>query len=485
MDNALKDAGVWTATNAMNVPFTGNGVLIGVVDTGFDLSHPMFRDGHGNLRVEGMLDQTVGGGGAYRGVEYDTNQLTTGWSSGVGQGHDSNGHGTHVASIAGGSTYGGLQGVAPDAHFLLVKSDFVNIDLATRWIFDRAGTRPCVVNLSLGHHFGSHDGSEASERVYEGLSGPGKIIVAAAGNEQRSNIHIGDRFGTGEQQTARFDLIRQRNGSAYVYLTLWYNNQDRFDVELITPMGARMSAPPLGRSDLYQGPHLDIEIGKKRYSPTGLKQVQIKVEFTGGTVSDQWLENWGLMLTCKRAVVGRIDGWFHNSGFARFRQSALVEHARTIGMPATSRGVLSVASHITRDRWDSDAGQQRDFNAVIGRNSPFSSRGPTRDGREKPELSAPGQYITAALGEGSGLAGAFERADSANRLVSIEGTSMATPVVAGAIALMLEKTPNLTADQIRAALPNATDRDAHTGASNWTPAYGYGKLNVQKVLNAV
>ena len=122
---------------------------------------------------------------------------------------------------------------------------------------------------------------------------------------------------------------------------------------------------------------------------------------------------------------------------------------------------------------------------VPGRSSPFSSRGPTRDGRWKPDLSAPGQYVTAALAERSELAGWAERARGSDRLLTIEGTSMAAPVVAGALALMLQRDPGLTTERARTILADSARDDGHTGLAPWTTGYGYGKLDVGVALAPV
>jgi subtilisin family serine protease len=190
-------------------------------------------------------------------------------------------------------------------------------------------------------------------------------------------------------------------------------------------------------------------------------------------------------MTCKQAVVGRLDGWFHNSGFAEFRPHPLLETHRTIGLAATGEGCLAVASHVTRSDWDSDAGPQTDPQVVKGRTSSFSSLGPTRDGREKPDFSAPGQYVTAALANDSESAGDEARAHSLNRLLTIEGTSMATPVVTGIVALLLQKKPALTLAQAREALKATARRDLHTGPASWDPAYGFGKVDVAAALNRI
>ena len=104
LDNANTQIGLHVpATGQRAISETGTGVVIGVVDSGFDLTHPMFRDGSGNLRVDALLDQ-------YTGKEFSTAELESGWNGVLnpsGPGGDENGHGTHVATIAGGTLHKG------------------------------------------------------------------------------------------------------------------------------------------------------------------------------------------------------------------------------------------------------------------------------------------------------------------------------------------------------------------------------------------
>jgi subtilisin family serine protease len=181
-------------------------------------------------------------------------------------------------------------------------------------------------------------------------------------------------------------------------------------------------------------------------------------------------------------VVGRLDGWVSNAGLAEFRAHGLVEQSRTIGLTATGDGCLAVASHVSKQAWHSDAGAAQDFHVLVGRSSPFSSQGPTRDGRLKPEISAPGQYVTAALADHSEWAGIDDRARVRERLLTLEGTSMAAPVVTGVVALLLQKKRNLTVQRVRDILQATARHDAHTGLAPWNPAYGYGKLDVVAAL---
>jgi subtilisin family serine protease len=459
------------------VPEDGAGVLIGVIDSGFDLSHPAFRDGDGRLRVVRLLDQTNNDS------EHDTAQLEQAWAAGTGPGADSNGHGTHVAGIAGGTSHLGHEGVAPGARFLLVKTDMLNTDDAMAWVFANAGTTPCVVNMSLGHHFGAHDGSDAEERLHNGLTGPGKIIVVSAGNERERNLHIGGLFYPGQVEEVAFDILRRPDGSPpFATVTLWHTEADDFDLALMTPFGQSLPLPAVGSADFYQSSLLEIEIGRRQYVWTNSVQIQATIVFKTNLAPQNALQNWRLRLTCNTASLGRLDGWFNNSGFATFRGHWLAEASRTVGLPATGDGCLSVASHVSQNAWQSDLGAQTDIQAVIARTSPFSSLGPTRDGRWKPDVSAPGQYVTAALADQSGLAGWDERATVNSRLVAIEGTSMAAPVVTGTVALMLQRNPTLQVGQIRDVFRATVRRDAHTGPAQWSPAYGYGKVDVPAAL---
>ncbi len=469
-------------SGARTVAETGKGVCIGIVDSGFDLAHPMFRDADGNLRVEGLLDQT-----GTTPQEFTSAQLETGWSNHSNPGKDENGHGTHVASIAGGTKLNGFEGIAPEARYLLVKTNFIDTADAVQWIFSRAGNKACVVNMSLGSHFGSHDGTSAEELLIDQLSGAGKIVAISAGNEREDNLHIGGRFLPNESQTVTFAVPRPRQAGRRPQgiLTLWYDPGDAFTLALITPGGQELAVPAIGNVDSFSSSSVDIEIGRQTYAPSNLIQVQIILSFRSPSPAPSLLNGWAVRLTCTSAVIGRLDGWFANNGFGQFDPHPLVEQARTVGMAATARSCIAVASHVSKNAWSSDAGPQQDLSVLVGRSSPFSSQGPTRDGRQKPDISAPGQFLTAALAAGSELANFGERAWTAKKLLTIEGTSMAAPVVTGVIALLLQKKKSLKPDQVRDILASSATIDAHVGTVGWNPTFGNGKVNVEQAIAAV
>lgn len=481
LDRAIAEIGL-THDNLMNLDFDGTGVFIGVVDSGFDLSHPMFREASGALRVEALLDQSDN----HR--VYSKAQLEHRWRRGRGPGSDTDGHGTHVASIAAGSQFGPLRGVAPGARLLLVKTDkeMLHTSDAVKWIFDQAGNHPCVVNMSLGTHFGPHDGTTLDECVLEELIGPGKTIVVSAGNERESGIHIGADFIPGSVFDVPLELYRQANGAAIATITTWHHQLDKFDVTLVTPYG-EMRSPPLNKFTWYEEPGLTrISYGRKKSSENHLTQGQIEIFMTPSSLDMMSLPNWRLRVLCSKASVGRFDAWFNSKDYGRFYDSPLVDATRSVCQPGTGKACITVASHVSALDWTGDFGTQMDGSQVIGRSSSSSGVGPTRDGRWKPEISAPGRHITAALAQNSEIARTYPQfADTAGRTMTLEGTSMATPVVAGAIALLLQKDPTLDLNQIIQLFERQAYLDEFTGSGRWSPLYGFGKLRIDSLIAAV
>ena len=381
----------------------------------------------------------------------------------------------------------GGEGVAPEARFVLVKTNFFDTDEAVVWCFSKSGSRPCVVNLSLGHHWGGHDGTSMEAQLYEMVNGRGKIVVASAGNEREWDIHIGHRFVANEVKTTGFRILRQPPPDPpFAAMTLWYDQGDSFDFSLITPGGHSLPVPSVSASGIsFSNSQVEIELAHQPHAgSTPANRVQIQISFKSPLVSSNLLNGWSLRMECKSASVGRLDGWFNNSGFAVFSGSPLIETTRTIGLPATSNGVIAVASHVSSNSWESDLGPQSDPIVLPGRTSPFSSQGPTRDGRRKPEISAPGQYLTAGLAAFSESAADDERAQNAKRILSIEGTSMSAPMATGCIALMLQKKPSLTMSQIVGAFSDSATTDLHTGPV-WNPAYGHGKIDISRAMTEI
>jgi subtilisin family serine protease len=276
-----------------------------------------------------------------------------------------------------------------------------------------------------------------------------------------------------------------QNARPQAVMTLWYDVRDDFDIALISPGGIEMPVPSVGMSDSRETDGAVIEIARNVSDHSSSVQTQIVLNFNDVVAFDGSLSKWMLRITCRRAVVGRLDGWMAGERLAAFRNGPMLEVTRTIGMPATANNIIAVASHVSKNSWISGRGTEITPRAVAGRSSRFSSQGPTRDGREKPEISAPGEMITAALAAGSEFAGWPERDNAAMQTLTIEGTSMATPLVTGAVAVLFEHSPTLTPADAVAVLRDGATRDIFAGDLRWTPEYGFGKLSLRGAMDVI
>ena len=450
----------------------GEGVIVGVVDSGIDFRHLDFRtdqDGDGfeeSTRIIALWDQTWGLFGAV----YDRDDIETALAESGGRTVkqvDRDGHGTHVAGIAAGdgsSSSAGFRGVAPGAGIIAVKTTFFTADIleAVGFIFQEADLRgmPAVVNLSLGGHAGPHDGTSALERGLEELvRKPGRAIVVAAGNEGGLPIHIAGTLVGGAKS---FEL---EAGGRDASMELWYPGNSMFSVSMRSPGGASVVAPAGGTSGYVptsDGTAYIDNASLGRNPNNGDREVVVRItETTSGA-------RWRITVRDEGGG-GRFDGWITTLTGTIVGGDA----ESTIDEPGNSRGVVTVGSFDSKASWPSSVGEQDDArNVEPGALSGFSSRGPTRDGRIKPDLTAPGAWICSSL-SGWAQPPTEERHPDAVHAVR-KGTSMAAPHVTGAIALLLELDPALAASEIRETLIETARRD---GGVLVGPLWGYGKLD--------
>ncbi len=450
----------------------GEGVIVGIVDSGIDYRHLDFRtdqDGDGfeeSTRVLALWDQTWG----LFGASYDRADIEAALAEpgdGTVKQVDRDGHGTHVAGIAAGdgsSSSAGFEGVAPSAWIIAVKTTFFTADIleAVGFIFQEAERRamPAVVNLSLGGHAGPHDGTSALERGLEELvRKPGRAIVVAAGNEGNLPIHIS---GTLDRGAKTFEL---QAGAREASMELWYPGDSTFSVSMSSPSGALVVAPAGGTSGYVPTPDGTAYIDNAslgRNPNNGDREVVVRITETAAGA------RWRITVRDEGGG-GRFDGWVTTLAGTIVGGDAV----STIDEPGNSRGVVTVGSFDSKASWPSTAGDQDDAgNVAPGALSAFSSRGPTRDGRIKPDLTAPGAWICSSLSAWV-QAPADERHPDGVHVVR-RGTSMAAPHVTGTVALLLELEPALSADEIRDTLIESARRDADVSVG---PQWGYGKLD--------
>jgi endonuclease G len=461
----------------------GDKALIAFIDDGIDVLHEAFTDGNGQSRIVAIWDQTDTDVGVPHppGFDYgryhspqDIQQYVATSTVPATLGRNKDGHGTHVASIAAGRSLGSTfyGGLAPEAHIVLVitKDDgdvgYSKAHLDALTFIDTIATdqkKPVVVNVSKGMNAGSHDGTSELEIGFDEFarsgSKPGRVVVKSAGNERGTKGHaiVGvtprlKRLLAWERRPQTFNAER---------IELWWSSADRLTFKLGSP-GGDWSAPvslasPVVSGTLQGGGPIHMQL-VGRHPANGDSHLLIKIGKDRAPIQHG---TWTLQIAVDDAKSGRpLHAWIARLGGEPSVFTDNTSDDVTLTEPGTATSVITVGAI-----WAVDPPDQ----PTLGEGS---SCGPTRDGRNKPEVVAPGIGIRAARG-GTATDSRVEG-----------GTSMAAPHVAGAIALVLSRTaPSgrpLSANQIRTALMQKTqDFNGH-----FDNGQGYGIIDVAAFLAA-
>jgi len=453
------------------------------------------------------------------------------------------GHGTHVAGIAAGSnsTY---TGVAPQSNLVVVKLDESGASggtsgpLATRilegvqYIFKKAQSlkKPAVVNLSIGTSLGAHDGTSLLEKGLDNLlmedtttEKQGRAIVNAVGNE---NAYY-NRLATGNNNIGGIHAaISQSGGSSWAYeihstnATAGLVGGTYVDIWLNAD-----SSCSIGVNALYKDAHslavrmIPVRAGySNKNSPTKIGNVSMYVDFSEnvsalngmqhavaliGTTSplDPQIENYSYDLVFTGNCTGNAwiyydsvaynyfynghAGQIFNDGGVTYRYVA-GDSNNTATIPSTATKVIAVGSFMARNTYVDINDQVRSLSYGSATNiSTFSSLGPTSEPissnrRYKPDIGAPGEPIISTLTTQNTVSASL-KGDATHW--KMQGSSMASPHVAGVVALMLNRNGCLHPSDIKTTLLETADRDSYTGdRPNY--AWGYGKVNAQSAVNS-
>ena len=493
-DLTISDDNVKAQTNVSDVhngigldsPYLGDGVIVGIIDIGFDYDHPNFKDENGDLRISRVWERenpngnppTINGETAY-GSEF------VGESEILDEVADmaNESHGTHVAGIAAGNN-----GVAPNSEIVLVSGfqgayvDAINYLIS----YAEQVNKPVVINMSFGgYEYASRDGNSNNELVIENQgwsSKEGVVLVAAAGNDRDIPKHLKLDFSESSYKSilpCDFTKDFETDISYQSDLFLgFYGDTDESEPNFNVAFSIYDFKDDEWDSDAYS-----IEVTNEYISDSltiiddDNDEFKFKYDL-GFSVNRNILLIYDIEVNnsdAKDLIIPTVYGEnetihvyelsLENYGFETLPGYTFVEpdYAYIVGSPALSSNIIAVGSY------DISAGNPGDL-------SYFSSVGPSIDNRIKPDITAPGHQVYSSV--------SFYDENYDQDYDNMSGTSMASPVVAGIIALWLEKDPTLSTIDVLSLIAQNSINDQYTEQGLNTPNYlwGYGKIDAYQSL---
>lgn len=478
---SLEAAGILQVQQQPYLDLKGQGVLIGIVDTGIDYTLPIFRYEDGSTKIKYIYDQTLDTNrppGFIIGTEYNEETINEALRSenpfSIVPEQDTSGHGTFLASLAAGREIDNFIGAAPEAELIIVKLkktrpfylewysvppdqndafESSSVMLGVEYVIDKARElgRPVIVCLGLGSNFGSHDGFTLFEEYLNGVSNlHGVCLCVAAGNESQARHHMQGIISS-QNESQNIDL-RVGNNAGDIFISIWNGVGDRMSVSIRSPTGelvGRVSARPGSITDTQ----LILEKSRVRV------EYHFPVEGSSGQLTIIRIFNvtpgiWTITVYGDIILDGTFNAWLPMTGFIAPNVEFLAATPyTTITVPGTAIGALCIGAYNSEN------------NSLYAR----TSWGPTRVGVMAPDFVAPGVDIGGYYPTGYGL---------------MSGTSAATAITAGACALLMQwgvvegKDPSLSTYQIRAYLIRGCERSDAIIYPN--TQWGYGTLNLLK-----
>ena len=494
------------AASGLSQAYDGDGVVVGIIDIGFDYTHPTFFADPSNdatYRVRRVWDQLAVSGTAPDGYAYGAEWTST--EDILAQGHDQHEgehHGTHVAGTAAGSGAGTqYQGMAPGSELVLVSTTMAFTDIldGIQYIQNYAASvnKPSVINMSIGTDIGPHTGTTALDLAYSELASPGNLLVASAGNAGASMIHAGSAIAanastgfygfsiTDPSQPAIMDLYDYENGTLLqISLVNMNTGYIEGNVAYYTVDGYNEEQQIL----YYNNEPLLTVTGSLAYDD-GFTELFVQMQLNQDLPDGYCFAANFYSLYQETAT--RFHAWLQNAEFSDFGQPYFLagdsDYTHS-GYLASAEKVLSVAAYTTRPDWTDMAGDTWHYSAgeTEGQICSFSSRGPLASSISKPDIAAPGSAIVSAGNSYSPLSISEKVAETSRNgkdypWMVMQGTSMASPAMTGIVALFLQKDKDLDFYELKNLLQATAGKDQYVnqdGVNRW----GAGKVDALAAL---
>lgn len=495
---------VWNGlNNGLAQNFSGEGVVVGVIDTGIDFNHRAFCDENGNTRIKAVYlpnaSSANGGsvpqvsGSNLSGYHYTTPEQIAALTC------DYNGesHGTHTSGCAGGSIVNGYAGMAPQCDLVLCglgeNMSQTSIGNSAKYIANYAKSqgKPCVISISLGTNTGPHDGSSSICKIYDQVANQyGAIILLAAGNEADATGYAGKTLASDDDA---FVIMHENfNGGANfptIYGTgvmdIWGRTNDPLKLKVLVvnkssgaiaytsdeiTSNTALTTAQLGNyfgagsvsiyfSSSNNRKNIYIQ-STVRNAKNSSYRITYMVTSAAGNIIDAWSDGG---YTSVIASTGKITGYTLSKG-----QSDGTMCDDICGSKTISIGAMASRSNSNYPYLKNDVAY-------------FSSYGTDCNGVNHPFVTAPGHYVISSLNGYDSSKSQYSPSytTSFNGRThywgQMSGTSMATPVAAGVVALYMQANPELDVDDVKDAIANTAT--AYVNPQSPAKQRGHGIIN--------
>jgi len=514
LELARKDTHTDSAKAGLGLPkaVSGKNVVVAVIDWGFDYTHPNYYSSDlQDYRVVRVWDQNLDNGTPPAGFSYGGEHATQ--ADILAAEHDDpyvfglGSHGTHTSGIAAGGGAGTNNvGVAHDAELILLpyRRGAAGLFDGMTYVKNYANSqgKPFVFNMSTGSHLGPHDGTSLKNQAISQIVGPGAVFVGSAGNNGQNNFHLSHTFGGNDTVISTVSAGSNPNTEWGSTFAIWGapNTPLKLAFSLLSttadtlytsPFYLSADEPLIDSSFIFGGDSLQFRLLGIAQDPSNNKAnfrlevrnktgraLAIHISGQQGRVDvwhnirlDERYTNWGINL--RGAPTGNTPIAGYKFGDADYG----------VGEPAgVGPSVISVGAYRSEEKLFTGT-------VVYGDLASFSSRGPTVDGRTKPDITGPGVSVNSAISSFDPSASSPFPAVIFNGknyyFTQYSGTSMSGPMVCGIVALMLEANPDLTWNDTRDIIRNTARTDSKTGTipAGGSLVWGWGKVNAWAAVN--